>query len=432
MDNTLLLITSTVLTMLIYAVYRNNVEISKLNDNAKNINQYIKTGSTNDDFIFKQNDDIIKYLRSRDEMKSDLEKLKQDVKRNTQSNLKQNERLQKSDQINIEQNRMIQEIRDTYRSDMNHLVELSFSEVNKHFPNESNEENLKKYRELLYFYVFEMFAAYDTILPDRNLDEFLNDYGKDLSYIIAESIYQYEIFNLADSYPSHLLIQDEVINLLKDDKNLDFFIQTYFPRMFSYIDNNKRELFYKIEQTENAAVTRPLFTAEDDSDFIKYVTKDVDVEFGKLKLGIKNYLFVTLPTFYTKALFMNTGTNAYVRELDAMLSMSLDSCMSLERFFTVWKSFNLIKKATHNIVPETDKTKLLKNLIVTNLVFKRIYEEKLVEYNTVLSKLPKCDLPQIPAEYRTLILSDDIVYQNNVSSADDDSRLTNLLKLRLA
>ena len=147
MDSAVLtMISTTLLIILIFVVYKNNRDIDKLNDSAININQYIKKGEVNDEHIFKTNTEIMNYLRSRDGMKQELEILKAKVKANELDNIKQNSRLEKSEMIDKQHNDMISEIKDTYRSDINYLVNLSLTDMRKHFPNESEEDNLKKYR----------------------------------------------------------------------------------------------------------------------------------------------------------------------------------------------------------------------------------------------------------------------------------------------
>ena len=173
MDTVLSLFSTTLLVVLIFVVYKNNRDIDKLNDSAVNINQYIKKGEVNDDHIFKTNTEIMNYLRSRDSMKRELELLKAQVKANEDVNNEQNKRHEKSDRIDKEHNRQISEIQDTYRSDINYLVNLSLTDMRKHFPNESEDENLKKYRELLYFYVLLALKEYASLLPSMPLDKFI-------------------------------------------------------------------------------------------------------------------------------------------------------------------------------------------------------------------------------------------------------------------
>ena len=108
MSEMLMSIMSTVvMVLLIIVVYHNNNEISKLNNNASNMNQYIKKGEVNDEHIFKSNTNIMNYLKSRDGMKQELEVLKQKVKSNTDKNTEQDNRLAKNDTVDKEQNRLI-------------------------------------------------------------------------------------------------------------------------------------------------------------------------------------------------------------------------------------------------------------------------------------------------------------------------------------
>ena len=434
MDTVLSLFSTTLLVVLIFVVYKNNRDIDKLNDSAVNINQYIKKGEVNDDHIFKTNTEIMNYLRSRDSMKRELELLKAQVKANEDVNNEQNKRHDKSDRIDKEHNRQISEIQDTYRSDINYLVNLSLTDMRKHFPNESEDENLKKYRELLYFYVLLALKEYDSLLPSMPLDKFINIYGNDAAYVLAESIYTFKVYNTTDGYPSTLLIRDEVKKSLKDSVKLNFLVRTYFPRMFTYIETNRESLFEKLDEISKSRnkTYEGLFTSSPEDPFWKFVMKEAKVDASKLNARVKTYLFDELPTYYTRSLYFNSDQNAYTKELeDNMVTLPLKSCSSLGTFYDSWKSFNVVKKQGIAMVPETEKTKLLKTMINTNKIFKGIYMRRVEQYNAILSKMPKCDLPVLPVEHRVFYDAKDLVFtkEKNETERSDDKNLSNVLNL---
>ncbi len=431
MDTVLSLFSTTLLVVLIFVVYKNNRDIDKLNDSAVNINQYIKRGEVNDDHIFKTNTEIMNYLRSRDSMKQELELLKAKVRSNEEVNIEQNKRLEKSDRIDKEHNRQISEIQDTYRSDINYLVNLSLTDMRKHFPNESEDENLKKYRELLYFYVLLSLKEYNSLLS-MPLDEFINMYGNDVAYVLAESIYTFKVYNTTDGFPSTLLIRDEIKKILKDSVKLNFLVRTYFPRMFTYIETNRESLFEKLDEISKSRGKsfEGFFTSSPEDPFWKFVMQESKVDVSKLNAKVKMYLFDELPTFYTRSLYFNADQNAYIKELeDNMVTMPLKSCSSLEEFYKSWSSFNVVKKPGIAMVPETEKTKLLKNMINTNKIFKGIYMRRVEQYNNILAKLPKCDLPVLPVEHRVFYDSKDLTNVNTKEEEGDDKKISNVLNL---
>ena len=400
------IISTVVIVLLVIVVYNNNNEINKLNKNATNINQYIKKGEVNDEHIFKSNTNIMNYLKTRDSMKQELELLKQKVKSNTDKNTEQDNRLAKNDSVNKEQNRLINHIKDTYRSDMNYLVNLSFTEVQKHFPGVSNDENLKAFRELLYYYVILSLKDYNTFLPDYELDKFINVYGTEVAFILSESIYKYKIYNSYDTFPLITLFKDEVVKELKDHVKLDFFIKTYFPRLFNYIESNSELLFYRIEKSTSTFVS---FASSDE--FVKYIMKDSSIDINRINPAIRKYLFVDLPTYYAQNLYHNSDQSSYLSEIDEfMIRLSLESCPTLEIFYNTWKLYNIVKKPNNNLIIETEKTKLFEKLISNNSIFKRIYLEKVEKYNLQVAKM-KCDLPILPTVYKTRYDAEEVKYQ---------------------
>ena len=437
MDTVLSLFSTTLLVVLIFVVYKNNRDIDKLNDSAVNINQYIKKGEVNDDHIFKTNTDIMNYLRSRDSMKQELELLKAQVKANEVENIEQNKRLEKSDRIDREHNRIIAEIRDTYRSDINYLVNLSLTDMRKHFPNESEDDNLKKYRELLYFYVLLALKEYKSVLPNLPLDKFIEMYGNDVAYVLAESIYTFKVYNTSDGFPTMLLINDEIKKNLKDSVKLNFLIRTYFPRLFTYIETNRGDLFKKLDKISKSTNKsyESLFTSSPEDPFWKFVMKESRLDVSKLNAKVKVYLFDELPTYYARSLYFNSDQNSHINELeDNIVTLPLKSCSSLQTFYKSWKSFNVVKKEGIALVPETEKTQLLKNMISTNKIFKGIYMRRVEQYNAMLSKLPKCDLPTLPIEHRVFYDANDLTRTNeeenlNAEELNESERLSNVLNL---
>lgn len=398
--------TTVILIILIIVVYYNNNEINKLNDSAININQYIKKGEVNDDHIFKSNTNIINYLRSRDSMKQELELLKQKVNANTSKNIEQDNKLAQKTKVDNEQNRKINEIRDTYRSDMNYLVNLSFTEVQKHFPGVSNEDNLKMFRELLYKYVLLSLKDYNTFLPDYELDKFINVYGTEVSFILSESIYKYKIYNSFDEFPSTNLFKKDVVTQLKNPINLDFVIKTYFPRMFNYIESNTPLLFRRIE---NSSTLFSSFAIDDD--FVKLMLRDSTIDITKINPLIRKYLFIDLPTYYTKSLYYNSDQTSYLKEIeDNIVQISLNACPLLKIFYDTWKLYNVVKKSDSNLIIETEKTKLLGKLISNNSIFETIYLEKVEQYNKELEKNTTCNLPFLPTVYKAVYEASEVTY----------------------
>lgn len=407
------IVSTIIIILLIIVVYYNNNQIYELNNNAININQYIKKGEVNDEHIFKSNTNIMNYLKSRDSMKQELELLKQKVKSNTDKNIEQDGRLAKNDTVDREQNRLINHIKDTYRSDMNYLVNLSFTEVQKHLPGVSNDDNLKAFRELLYHYVILSLKDYNTFLPDYDLDKFINIYGSEVAVILAKSIYTYKIYNSYDTFPSITLFKTQIVKELKDPVKLDFLIKTYFPRLFNYIESNTQTLFYRIEQSTSTFVS---FASSDD--FVKLITKDLNksIDLNKINPAIRKYLFVDLPTYYTYNLYHNSDQSSYLSEIDRrMIQAELDSCAQVKSFYDVWKLYNVVKQSNNNLVIETEKTKLLDKLISNNSIFKRIYLDKVDKYNLKVAEL-KCNLPILPTEYKTRYNAEEVRYPQNPST----------------
>lgn len=407
MSEMIMSITSTViLIILIIVVYYNNNEINKLNDSAININQYIKKGEVNDDHIFKSNSNIINYLRSRDSMKQELELLKQKVKTNTEKNIEQDNKLAQKTKVDDEQNRKINMIRDTYRSDMNYLVNLSFTEVQKHFPGVSNDENLKMFRELLYKYVLLSLRDYNNFLPDYELDKFINVFGTEVSFILSESIYKYKIYNSFDKFPSANLFIKAAVEELKNPIKLDFFIKTYFPRMFNYIESNTTILFRRIKNSST------LYTSIDrEAEFVKAMMNDTNIDISTIDPLIRKYLFIDLPDYYTRSLYYNSDQTSYLKEIeDNIIQISLKACSLLKIFYDTWKLYNVVKKSGSNLIIQTEKTKLFSKLINNNPIFETIYIDKVNDYNKELETMTDCDLPFLPTEYKAVYEEADITY----------------------
>ena len=400
-------IPTVMLVIMIFVVYRNNRDIKKLNDNAININEYIKKSEVNDEYIFKNNSNIMNYLKARDGMKQEIEVLKQKLRQNTEIDSEQNTKLEAAERVNKAQNKTINDIKDSYRSDINYLVNLSFKEVNKHLPNESKEENLQKYREMLYLYVLEAFKIYENLLPNISLDKFLTLYSNEVSYSLAESIYTFKIYNNADSFPSLLSKQDKIQKEFKDEKKLRFIIETYFPRMFTYIENNSETIFEKIENGEK------IFNTSVNSDIRKFIIKDVGIEFTKIDRDLTYILFVAIPTFYANSLYLSLTGNSYINELESSIILAeLRSCEDVENFYKSWKSYNVVKKENMNVINETEKSKLLKQLIESNKIFETIYINKIKSYNIFLGRLENCNSPKLPEEYKEFY-DENILTKNN-------------------
>lgn len=409
------IVSTVIIVLLIFVVYYNNNQIHELNNNAININQYIKKGEVNDEHIFNSNTNIVNYLKSRDSMKQDLELLKQKVKTNTDKNTDQDNRLAKNDTVDKEQNRLINHIKDTYRSDMNYLVNLSFTEVQKHFPGVSNDENLKAFRELLYHYVILSLKDYKTFLPDYDLDKFINVYGAEVAFILSESIYKYKIYNSYNTFPSITLFKNEIVKELKNPVKLDFLIKTYFPRLFNYIESNSQTLFYRIKSSTPTFVS---FASNDD--FVKLLMKDSSIDLNKINPAIRKYLFVDLPTYYTYNLYHNSDQSSYLSEIDEnMIQITLTSCPTLIIFYNTWKLYNVVKQPNNNLIIETEKTKLLEKMISNNSIFKRIYLDKVDKYNKKVAELENCNLPILPIVYKTRYNADEVNYPQD--NASDDS-----------
>lgn len=427
---------TSLLVILIFAVYHNNQDIRKLSNSAKSANQVLEKSEVNDNYFFKSNNQIMNYLKARDGMKRDLELLKQDVKQNTEKNQEQDQRLERSEQIDDEHTRLIEEIKKTYRSDVNYLVNLSLTETQKHFPGDNSEENLKKYRELLYFYVLEMFKSYQDIFPDKELTEFLEEHSSDVSFILAESIYEYRMYNYSEGFPSTALITKQIQEELKDDAKVTFFIQTYLPRMFGYIKSNRKRLFYELEGMQTSAVktTQRLFSTDLDSEYAKSVLKDSGIDLESVDKAVLQYVLVKLPEYFTKSLYYTSTNNHYIQELESkLISMPLDSCLGLQEFYKAWTNFNIVKKQNMNLIPDSEKRKLLRDLMKSNSIFKNIFEERLRTYNDELHKLPACALPKLPTTYKEFYDESDIVFpevQRKKQSEEESRKISNLLNMR--
>lgn len=427
---------TSLLVILIFAVYHNNQDIRKLSNSAKSANQVLEKSEVNDNYFFKSNNQIMNYLKARDGMKRDLEQLKKEVKDNTEKNQLQDQRLERSEQIDEEHNRLIEEIKNTYRSDVNYLVNLSLTETQKHFPGDNNEENLKKFRELLYFYVLEMFMSYNGLFPDKEMDEFLEEHASDVSFILAESIYEYRIYNYSEGFPSTALLSKQIQKELKDDNKATFFIKTYLPRMFSYIKSNKKRLFYEFEGIQSATVqtTRKLFSNDLNSDYAKFVLKDSGIDVDTIDKSVLNYVLVKLPEYFTKSLYYTSTNNQYIQELESkLISMPLDSCIGLQEFYKSWSNFNIIKKENLNLIPDSEKRKLLRDLMKSNPIFKNIFEERLQKYNDELHKLPDCMLPKLPTTYKEFYDESEIIFpevEDKKKSRMEARKISNLLNIR--
>ena len=426
---------TSLLVVLIFSVYHNNRDIQKLNNSAKSANQVLEKSEVNDSYFFKSNNQMMNYLKARDGMKQDVEKLKIQVKKNMEKNVQQDQRLEKSEQIDEEHNRIIDEIKRTYRSDVNYLVNLSLTETRKHFPNDSDGDNLKKFRELLYHYVLQCFMQYTTFIQEMSLDDFLDEYSSDVSFILAESIYEFRIYNHSESFPSTIMLSTQIRDELKDPEKLSFLIKTYFPRMFTYIQNNKKRLFYELEAIESSRVqsSRRLFSNAQNSVFAQFVLKDANFEVNKVDKAVLNFLLVSLPEYYTKSLYYTSTNNKYILELESrIISSPLNSCLSLEQFYKTWLSFNLVKKENLNLLPDTEKRKLLRDLMEGNAIFKRMYEDRVKKYNDKLHDTDNCELPKLPAEFKEFYEESEIQYPEPVrvkNTQDNDRKLSNLLQL---
>jgi hypothetical protein len=53
------------------------------------------------------------------------------------------------------------------------------------------------------------------------------------------------------------------------------------------------------------------------------------------------------------------------------------------------------------------------------------------QYNAILSKMPKCDLPVLPVEHRVFYDAKDLVFtkEQNETERSDDKNLSNVLNL---
>lgn len=403
MSQILSIVSTIIMILLIMVVYYNNYQIQELNNNAININQYIKKGEVNDDHIFKSNTNIVNYLKSRESMKQELELLKQKVKSNTDKNIEQDGRLAKNDDVDREQNRLINLIKDTYRSDMNYLVNLSFTEVQKHLPGISTDENLKMFRELLYKYVLLSLKDYNTILPQYKLDKFINVYGSAVAVILAESIYTYKIYNSLEKFPSITSIKSSIVEELTNEVKLNFLINTYFPRMFNYIKSNTQKLFYRLSQST------PIFVSFASSDeFVQHIMNDISINLNEINIDIKNFLFRTLPEYYTKNLYHNSNESSYVSEIDNnIIRSTLNDCNTLRNFYNTWKLYNVVQQPDSSLIIKTEKTKLLEKMISNNSIFERIYRDKIIDYNKKKSDLG-CKLPTLPTTYKETYDTDEV------------------------
>ena len=411
-ENILLLVSTPILVILIIFVYINNRNIHELTQSSTNVNQYILKGEANDNHMFNSSTNIVKYLKARDYMKADLEVLKQKIRDNEALDIKQNKRLKDVENINKAQNDQIEFIKTTYRSDIKHIVERSLVEVNRHLPNQSDGENLRMFRELLFKHVLMIFKEYNELIPNYDLKTFINVYGEDLAFIIAQSIYKYKIYNIYDNFPIFIALTNEIANELKDPLKRDFIMRTYFSRMFNYIEVNKDALFAQHKIMLEGSPGH-LFSNSQTDPFAIHIKQDTGIDFTTINRNLYNYLFVLLPTYYTKALYYNSDNNVYLKDLeDKIILLALANCDQLREFHTTWLSYNSVKTTDAEILIETEKTKLLKKLIDSNSIFKKIYEDQLKKYNielNILKKNLKCDnLPILPEKYRYYYMAGDV------------------------
>jgi hypothetical protein len=397
------------LLILIAFIFKNNLDIRKLNDASHNINQYIKKSETNDNFMFKSNSSIVSYLRDRDGMKSEIEVLKKALNENKAHDDAQDIRLNNSELTDEAHESKLNVIKQTFRSDLNYLVNLSVIEVNKHLPNDTDANNLKILREIIVLNVFMSIKEFDKVIGTiLTLDDFIDIYGVDLSFIISESIYTYKIYNNVDN---SLNVTDDLKqafnNSFKEKADfLAYFIRTYFQRLFNYIENNKIELFRNLE---NLTVNNTLFNIGDSPLRTYLIDGSKDINFRtELTNEIQSFLFNELPTFYIKSLY-NTSIDApYLQELEMMLFNNLDTCANLTSFYLSWQNFNSIGPTSVNSI----RRRTLKHIIETNPIFKIIYVNTIKKYNDNrrnLSCAVSATLSQLPEEYKDRYESNEII-----------------------
>lgn len=320
-------------------------------------------------------------------MKKELDNLKREVAENSKIN---SEQIEEIDEIN----KNLRNIKDTYRSDINFLVNLGLTEVRKHLPAESKDDNLQRFRELLYYHVLLGLKDYEKLVS-MPLDRFINIYGKDLSFILAESIYTFKVYNSSEGYPSIFGMFDKIKAALENTKHMQFLLKTYFPRLFTFIETNREELFEQIRSKKHNIFS--------DKTFEKYILRESAVDLSDIDSMIHDYLFSKLPTFYATSLFYNFNQNSYVTELEQnLISLPLDSCKSLQTFNKTWRSFNVVKNPDVTIIVETEKTRMLRELISNNKIFKGIYQSSVERYNAALPTFPRCDIGILPVEYKAL------------------------------
>lgn len=369
------------LLLLIYVVYKNNKAISTLNNDAVNINRYIKKGEVNDSYFFKTNKGIMSYLKSREGLQRELNTLKGEVEMNEKVNEEQEIKLKISEDSDKKHSDLIESIKNTYRSDMNHLVNLGYNEIQRHMPNETDKENLNLYRRYLYVYVLEMVKHYNKILPAFDLDKFINLYGSNIALFMSESIYKYKIFNHADDMPSIKLHYSTIAKELKDEKKLNLLMEIYFPRLFTFI-----------EVHDSDELNTDLFK--------EYVLKET-ANFKIKSNMLRKLLYNDIPSFLLRCKRQISNENTFKNDIQTNLFLiKLDTCKSLSTFYKTWTEYNVIKSNESSILRETDKTKLLNSLITSNSVLNTIYTEKLVEYNKLVKEKQCTSLSILPVKHK--------------------------------
>jgi hypothetical protein len=90
----------------------------------------------------------------------------------------------------------------------------------------------------------------------------------------------------------------------------------------------------------------------------------------------------------------------------------------MQSFYDTWKTYNPVK--TNNLITETDKSKTLKKLIDGNTIFKTIYTDKIMKYNTSVRSgyidhtcddvTPPPILPILPETYKFYYETDEILF----------------------
>jgi hypothetical protein len=168
-------------------------------------------------------------------------------------------------------------------------------------------------------------------------------------------------------------------------------MEVYFPRMFNYIESNEEILFRKIESVDTNFLDISI-----EKTFKEHIIKDSNIDFSIFSQPIQDFIFVDIPTFYTKSLYNNSTNAPYINDIERMLFISLENCEGLKNFLAYWYLFNPTKMSDDRpFIETTIRSETLQKLLNTNPIFTKLYTKTIKDYNSKLKEL-KCEGKIIP------------------------------------